>query len=269
MTFKKWRNAMHSPRSYISIASLGFVLGLVGVQGCATDYPQTTATIPPAPTVSQPAWHTLEGQVIRNEGDAYVVRDASGQQRRIFVNRNSTIDPVVVGDPVVVRYVETTGFANSIRRTTGVAVPSAGVIVPPAPILPRPQTVEGTVQRIEGNDYVIKDLSGREMRLQVDRTTKLDGNITAGDRVVALTNPAATDASYVSNMYILGTPGVVQGEVVQINGDSYVVREPTGREVRLNTTPSTVRNGNVAVGDRVIAYLGPSSTAHAESITRR
>jgi uncharacterized protein YdeI (BOF family) len=139
----------------------------------------------------------------------------------------------------------------------------------PAASIPIPQTIEGVVQRLEGNDYVIKDLSGREVRLNVDRSTRLDGNITAGDRIVAVTNPLVTSGPYVTNLYILGSPGVVQGEIVRIEGNSYVVRDLTGREFRLDTNAATVRNGNAAIGDRVVAYLGPSSTVHAESIARR
>jgi hypothetical protein len=62
---------------------------------------------------------------------------------------------------------------------------------------------------------------------------------------------------------------VIQGEIVRIEGNTYVVRDLTGSEFRLDTNAATVRNGNPAIGDRVVAYLGPSSTVHAESIARR
>ena len=185
--------------------------------------------------------------------------------------RNSVRDPIAVGDPVVVLYDPATGYATSIKRLTSAVVPPvvAPVVVGVPTNPPQPQTIEGVVQRLEGSDYVIKDLSGKEVRLNVDRSTRLDGNITAGDRVTALTNPMVAHGAYVTNMYILGSPGVIQGEIVRIDGDGYVIRDLTGREIRVETNTATVRNGNPTVGDRIIAYVGPSSGLHADSIMKR
>ena len=237
---------------------------------CATDTP--VATVPsPTPAVTAQSVpspgitvQTISGEVIRNEGDAYIIRDLSGRQTRVYLDRNSLTDPVVVGDPVVVRYDPTSGYATSIRRAATSLAP-----LPLASAPPHPQTIEGVVQRLEGTDYVVKDLSGKEVRLNVDRSTRLDGNITAGDRIVAVTNPTASQGAYVNNMYILGSPGVIQGEILRIEGNSYVIRDLTCRELRVETNASTVRNGNAMVGDRIIAYQGPSSGIHADSIIRR
>ena len=242
---------MIRPIAYFSLAALL----TVGVMACSTDY--RIATAPPTLTTQ-----TIDGQVVRNEGDAYIIREPSGRQTRVHLDRNSVSDPIGVGDPVVVQYDPSSGYATSIRRTTS-------SLLPPASGFPPSQTIEGVVQRLEGNDYVIKDLSGKEVRLNVDRTTRLDGNITAGDRVVALTNPMVSQGAYVSNMYILGSPGVVQGEIVRIDGNAYTIRDLTGRDLRVETNAATVRNGAPMVGDRIIAYLGPSSGLHADSITRR
>ena len=149
---------------------------------CATD--ERLATVPSTTPAIQT--QTIDGQVVRNEGDAYIIREASGRQTRVYLDRNSVRDPIAVGDPVVVLYDPATGYATSIKRPTSAVVPPvvAPVVVAPATNLPRPQTIEGVVQRLEGSDYVIKDVSGKEVRLNVDRSTRLDGNITAGDRVV-------------------------------------------------------------------------------------
>jgi len=253
---------MNKPITYILLAALLTTGGLA----CASD-PQL-ATVSPAAVSPQ----TINGEVIRNEGDAYIIREPSGRQTRVYVDRNSQSDPIVVGDPVVVRYDPTSGYASSLRRTTTSLAPVAIIPVPSAPVAslpPVPQTIEGVVQRLEGSDYVVKDLAGKEVRLNVDRTTRLDGNITAGDRIVAVTNPTAAQGAYVTNMYLLGSPGVIQGEIVRIDGNSYVIRDLTGRDTRIETNAATVRNGNASVGDRVVAYLGPSSGIHAESISRR
>jgi uncharacterized protein YdeI (BOF family) len=243
---------MNKPIAYILLAAVLTTGGLA----CASD--SQLATVSP-PVVSV---QTINGEVLRNEGDAYIIREPSGRQTRVYLDKNSLSDPIVVGDPVVVRYDPTSGYASSIRRT-------ATSLAPLASVAPVPQTIEGVVQRLEGSDYVVKDLTGKEVRLHVDRTTRLDGNITAGDRIVAVTNPMASQGTYVSNMYILGSPGVIQGEIVRIEGNSYVIRDLSGRETRIETNAATVRNGNASVGDRVMAYLGPSSGIHADSIARR
>jgi uncharacterized protein YdeI (BOF family) len=241
--------------SYFSLATLL----ITGTLACATERPVPTVVTVPSSTVTA---QTINGEVIRNEGDAYIIREPSGRQTRVYLDRNSLSDPIVVGDPVVVSYDPPSGYATSIRRTSPAVAPLTSMP-------PRPQTIEGVVQRLEGNDYVVKDLSGKEVRLNVDRSTRLDGNITAGDRVVAVTNPMASQGPYVTNMYILGSPGVIQGEIVRIDGSSYVIRDLSGRELRVETNASTVRNGNAMVGDRIIAYSGPSSGILADSITRR
>ena len=50
---------------------------------------------------------------------------------------------------------------------------------------PSTQTLNGDLLKIEGEFYVVKDMSGKEIRLHVDKTTKLEGAIKAGDKVEA------------------------------------------------------------------------------------
>ena len=50
---------------------------------------------------------------------------------------------------------------------------------------PAPQTVTGDVLKIEGEFYVVKDMTGKEVRLHVDKTTRLEGDLKAGDRIEA------------------------------------------------------------------------------------
>src|SRR5947208_14432394 len=154
---------MNRPIAYLSLTALL----TAGLMACATD--ERLATVPSTTPAIQT--QTIDGQVVRNEGDAYIIREASGRQTRVYLDRNSVRDPIAVGDPVVVLYDPATGYATSIKRLTSAVVPPvvAPVVVVPPTNLPRPQTIEGVVQRLEGNDYVIKDLSGKEVRLNVDR----------------------------------------------------------------------------------------------------
>ena len=49
------------------------------------------------------------------------------------------------------------------------------------------RVVHGDVLNIEGNEYVLKDISGHEIRLRVDSSTRLQDRIKVGDKVEAQT----------------------------------------------------------------------------------
>jgi hypothetical protein len=48
-----------------------------------------------------------------------------------------------------------------------------------------PQAVTGDLLWIDGEFYVVKDTSGKEVRLHVDGTSKLEGTFKAGDKIEA------------------------------------------------------------------------------------
>ena len=50
---------------------------------------------------------------------------------------------------------------------------------------PESQTVKGDLLKIDGEFYVVKDMLGKEIRLHVDKTSKLDGAFKSGDKVEA------------------------------------------------------------------------------------
>jgi hypothetical protein len=50
---------------------------------------------------------------------------------------------------------------------------------------PSTQTVNGDLLKIDGEFYVVKDMTGKEIRLHVDKTTALDGVIKVGDKLEA------------------------------------------------------------------------------------
>lgn len=50
---------------------------------------------------------------------------------------------------------------------------------------PDSQTVTGDPLKIDGEFYVVKDASGKEVRLHVDGTSKLEDTFTAGDKIEA------------------------------------------------------------------------------------
>ena len=52
------------------------------------------------------------------------------------------------------------------------------------------QTIKGEILKVEGENYTIKEASGKEVRLHVDKTTKTQGSLKAGDKVEAEATPA-------------------------------------------------------------------------------
>ena len=71
---------------------------------------------------------------------------------------------------------------------------------------------------------------------------------------------------YASNRYRLANSNIIRGVVLWTDGNWYVVRDLTGRDVLLYTDSATVWHDNIGLGDRIIAYTGPSSTAHVDFV---
>jgi hypothetical protein len=67
---------------------------------------------------------------------------------------------------------------------------SAGMVTPSYAAddmaAPGSQTaVKGDLLKIDGEFYVVKDMAGKEIRLHVDKTSKLEGAFKAGDKIEA------------------------------------------------------------------------------------
>ena len=63
------------------------------------------------------------------------------------------------------------------------AQPAPGPIISPK-TAGHTETLEGELLRIDRDVYVVKELSGREVSLKVDKDTNIDGNIVARDHVI-------------------------------------------------------------------------------------
>ena len=51
------------------------------------------------------------------------------------------------------------------------------------------QTIKGDVLKVDGENYTIKEASGKEVRIHVDKTTKTQGTLKVGDKVEAEATP--------------------------------------------------------------------------------
>jgi hypothetical protein len=136
--------------------------------------------------------------------------------------------------------------------------------------LPRPQTLEGEVLRYEGNYYVVRDITGKQVRLYTDKTTKIDGNLSPGDKIVARTAAIPADAvPYATSINKLGSPRMVEGRVVSITKGHYVIEDANGKEIRVYADSGTNTDTGLQIGDKVIAHTAQIPDAYADSITKR
>jgi len=157
---------------------------------------------------------------------------------------------LVAGTPLIV------GLATAADKTAETTPNPPGL-----------QTVQGDVLKIEGDSYVVKDMTGKEIPLHVDKTTKLEGSFKAGDKIEAqvtekgqalsITKPLVADAQ---------TPGpqTVKGDVLKMDGEFYVVKDMAGKEIRLHVDKSTELEGSFKAGDQIEARA--TEKDHALSI---
>ena len=70
------------------------------------------------------------------------------------------------------------------KKTESPAQQAPGPIISPK-TAGHVETIEGELLRIDKDVYVVKDVSGKEVSLLVDKDTKTEGNIAAHDQIVA------------------------------------------------------------------------------------
>jgi alanyl-tRNA synthetase len=131
---------------------------------------------------------------------------------------------------------------------------------------PGPQSIKGDLLKIEGEFYTVHDTAGHEVRLHVDKTTKLDGSFKTGDKVEAQVTDkghafSMNHANVASGgMAALG-PQAVKGDLLKIEGEFYTVHDTAGHEVRLHVDKTTKLDGSFKTGEKVEAQVTDKSHA--------
>jgi len=136
--------------------------------------------------------------------------------------------------------------------------------------VPGHQSIKGDLLKIEGEFYTVHDTAGHEVRVHVDKTTKLDGDFKTGDKVEAQVTDKghAFDLKH-ANVASAGLPESgprsVKGDLLKIEGESYVVHDLKGKEVRLHVDQTTkLEGGTFKTGDKIEAKVTDGN--HAISI---
>jgi len=268
---------------------------------------------------------SVQGELVKIDGAFYVIKDASGQEIRLHVDRSTTkLDKdraklereFKVGDKVEAQ-LNPNGHASSIQMAmatppvTGTGPSSEdlartnleekerfqakgkedpGTYPPdfkpelggqqknapgdfPKPAFP---LIQGELMQIEGDFYTVQDLEGKQVRLHVDKTTKMDCgsdskgacNFAIGDKIEARritpTDPHASDLRKLSPAEIAamskvvspvgaaasgrvkdeqvtlgGAKQAIRGEVLKVQGEQYWIKDHHGSEVAFVVNQNT------------------------------
>ena len=127
---------------------------------------------------------SVQAEVLKIDGDVYVVEDGLGREMNLLLSTTAQRDESIrIGDEVQIRILHKGKEVQikSLTRISKASLPAGAT-----------QFVEGKLIKILQHAYLLKDISGRELWLEVDGSTWKDGNITVGDMIVAQTD--ATDS---------------------------------------------------------------------------
>jgi hypothetical protein len=150
----------------------------------------------------QPAFPWVKGELMQIEGEYYVVRDAEGKDVRLHVDKGTKMeDAVKIGDFVEAKRT-LQGHAVSIRQAssspqTSPSSASAGtgrdkpIKDEQVTLGGAKQAIRGEVLKVDGENYVVKDGHGNEVRLAVNQNTRMSCGSDTGSSL--LPAPSATD----------------------------------------------------------------------------
>jgi hypothetical protein len=185
-------------------------------------------------------------------------RDSQERLRRQNMEERRRLEGTTRGEPSsaeVPPYTENQPIGGQQR---------AGAADFPQPAFP---FVKGQLTQIEGEYYILQDAEGKNVRVHVDRSTKMDGAFQIGDIVEAqrtlpghaiamrhASSPLNVGPSSASSgmgsesgdrlikdpqVTLGGAKQTVRGEVLQIDGDRYSIRDGHGNEVHLAVNQNT------------------------------
>jgi hypothetical protein len=132
----------------------------------------------------QPAFPWVKGELMQIEGEFYVIRDAEGKNVRVHVDKGTKMeDAVKVGDFIEAKRT-LQGHAVSIRQASSAPVTSpssASAGAGPTQTIKdeqvtlggAKQAIRGEVLKVDGQNYIVKDGHGNEVKFAVNQNTRL------------------------------------------------------------------------------------------------
>jgi len=155
----------------------------------------------------QPAFPWVKGELVQIEGEYYVLKDAEGKEVRVHVDKGTAMSGSLhVGD-IIEAHRNLQGHALSLAKsstplTTGQSSGSAGMgadsrdrIVSDRTITlsGARQAVRGLVLKMDGDQYLIKDGQGNEIRLPFNQNTRMFCGTKKGSLESLMPAPSASD----------------------------------------------------------------------------
>jgi uncharacterized protein YdeI (BOF family) len=134
-------------------------------------------------------------------------------------------------------------------------------------------TVRGEVMKIDGQVFIVQDSLDRKVRLEVGPDCSVDEPIQVGDEIVAHIVHKGKE-KYIKSLKRLisssptGISAVVEGKVLKIDRETYLIQDTAGKEVRVRVDAKTWKDGNITVGDIILANIDNFQTVHAESLNK-
>lgn len=133
--------------------------------------------------------------------------------------------------------------------------------------------VRGEVIKIDGDVYIVEDDLGRQLRLHLTPKCERDADVRVGDEILARTTHRGKEF-YIKSLKKISSAvsasHLIEGRLVKIDGDSYLVKDISGREISLHVDGRTSKDGNITIGDVVQARIdGNTPISHAETLSKR
>ena len=139
-------------------------------------------------------------------------------------------------------------------------------------------TVRGEVMKTDGKVFIVQDSLDRTVRLEVGPNCTVDEPIQVGDEIVAHVVHQGKEKYIKSLKRLISSPiisssptgisAVVEGEVLKIDRETYVIQDTSGNEMRLRVDAKTWKDGNITVGDSILASIDNFQTVHAGSLNK-
>src|SRR5688572_12733054 len=121
-------------------------------------------------------------------------------------------------------------------------------------------TVRGEVMKIDGKIFIVQDSLDRKLSLEAGPNCTVDENIQVGDEIVGHIVHKGKE-NYIKSLKRIisssptGISAVVEGEVLKIDRETYLIFDLAGKEVRLQVDAKTWKDGNITVGDNIFARI--------------
>jgi hypothetical protein len=128
------------------------------------------------------------------------------------------------------------------------------------------EVFRGKLIKIEEKMFTIETSPGNQASVRTSNNTKFEENYKgmAGDWVEALVTPDMHLQSLKKS-----TPAyTVEGSVLKADGDFVVVKDSSGKEIRLKTGKDTKFQGSHKVGDNIRAEFTPEGQALSIKLTK-